>query len=104
VIKQANLLLELLPDDQMHRAFGFEESEWQRVPRQRRSELARAHLGTFSEGAIRGSRLALSRLRRWLVVNYFPEAAAQFKCSGGLLAWWALICTRTLAFRFSGTS
>ncbi|KAL1524200.1 hypothetical protein AB1Y20_019108 [Prymnesium parvum] len=69
----------MLPEDRMHLAFGFDEEEWRRVPQRRREALIQAHLGTFSEGALRGCRLALTRLRRWSEANSFPEAATRFR-------------------------
>ena len=86
-LKAIELFIAVVPESALAAACCFADvDEWLRVPEARRRSTLARHLGSYSAGAINGSRLALLRLGRWLDANGFPEQRAAWRCSGGLLA------------------
>ena len=86
-LKAIELFIAVVPESALAAACCFADvDEWLRVPEARRRSTLARHLGSYSAGAINGSRLALLRLGRWLEANGFPEQRAAWRCSGGLLA------------------
>ena len=86
-VRQASMLVQVLPQECQQVMLGFDEESWQVCPVWKKAEFAMRHLTKFSPGTLSGARRALQRLQVWLELRSMPEKARTFRCPGGLLIW-----------------
>ena len=84
-LKEANLLLAMLPDACHMEMLDFRQDSWDACPAVKKAEFATKHLTKFGPGSLALARRALVRLRRWLVLNGMPAKADSFECEAGVL-------------------
>ena len=101
-LKEANLLLAVLPDECHMEMLDFRQDSWDACPAEKRAEFATKHLTKFGPGSLSLARRALVRLRRWLVLNGMPGKAESFECEAGVLIWFVLDARRASRAKSGG--